>query len=305
LMGKLWALEKKVGHTPLHRISQIFTKKDVTIYAKKEWMQLSGSVKARAAYRIIRTALENGELTPQISLLDATSGNTGIAYATIAKLLGLKVTLCLPENASQERKDILRSLGAELVLTSRFEGTDGAQEVAKELIGKYPSKYFYADQYKNDNNWLAHYFTTAVEIKDAVPSISHFVVGLGTTGTFVGTGRRLKEMNSSIQLVALQPDLPLHGLEGWKHLETAAVPSIFDPQLADEQAEISTEEAYEMVAAIQKHEGFLVSPSSAANLVGAIKIGEKISAGTIVTIWPDDGSKYGEVIQQINANDFH
>jgi S-sulfo-L-cysteine synthase (O-acetyl-L-serine-dependent) len=305
LVKKVWALESKIGNTPLHRITRLFSKKDVHISAKKEWMQLSGSVKARAAYNIIRKAIETGGLTRQQSLLDATSGNTGIAYATIGKNLGIRVTLCVPENASKERKEILRSLGVDLILTSRFEGTDGAQEVAKELSRKQPSKFYYADQYKNENNWKAHYYTTAVEIAQEVPDITHFVAGLGTTGTFMGTGKRFRELNPAIKLISLQPDSALHGLEGWKHLETAVVPTIYDPSLADENLDISTEEAYDMVKAIRKYEGLLVSPSSAANLAGAIKIAQSLDTGHVVTVLPDDAEKYSEVINKILADDHH
>ena len=194
LLSSVKGLEKKIGNTPLHRVTRLFNKKNVHIYAKKEWMQLSGSVKARAAYNIIRKAIENGDLSRGRTLLDATSGNTGIAYAHIAKQLGIPVALCLPENASRERKDILQSLGVRLILTSRFEGTDGAQQVAKSLAEEDPESYYYADQYKNNNNWKAHYHTTAPEIYNALPGITHFVAGLGTTGTFVGTGRRLLEL---------------------------------------------------------------------------------------------------------------
>jgi cysteine synthase B len=266
-------------------------------------MQLSGSVKARAAYRIFREAIEQGKLSRQKILLDATSGNTGIAYAHIGKLLGIRVCLCLPENASAERKHILQSLGAELLLTSRFEGTDGAQAVARELHRQNPSKYYYADQYKNENNWKAHYYTTALEIAETVPGISHFVAGLGTTGTFTGTGRRLKIINPAIELVSLQPDSALHGLEGWKHLETAVVPEIYDASLADRNLDITTEQAYEMVKQVWRTEGLLISPSSAANLVGALQVAEGLVKGTIVTVLPDNGEKYGEVNQKIFGYD--
>ena len=214
LISSVRALEREIGHTPLHRITRLFQHPRVQLYAKKEWMQLSGSVKARGAYNIIRKAIEEGRLTREKTILDATSGNTGIAYAHIAKRLNIPVALCLPENATLERKDILRSLGVRLILTSKMEGTDGAQQVARALAEGDPSGYFYADQYKNENNWKAHYHTTAVEIFSALPEITHFVAGLGTTGTFVGTGRRLRELKPSIQLVSLQPDAALHGLEG-------------------------------------------------------------------------------------------
>ena len=299
LLQAVLALENKIGHTPLHRIEGLFSRKNVRIYAKKEWMQLSGSVKARAAYAIIRQAIESGELTTKKTLLDATSGNTGIAYAHIAKLLGIPVALCLPENASRERKEILESLGVKLLLTSPFEGTDGAQQVALELAAGEPGKYFYADQYKNENNWKAHYHTTAPEIFSELPEITHFVAGLGTTGTFVGTGRRLRELRPSVSLISLQPDFALHGLEGWKHLETAIVPQIYDPTVADANFEVSTEDAYEMIRSAYKHEGLLLSPSAAANLVGTIRIAEKLEQGTLVTVLPDNADKYGELIKKI------
>lgn len=299
LLNRLRSAGRRIGNTPLHRISGLFSKKGVRIYAKKEWEQLSGSVKARAAFNIIRDALERGALHRGKILLDATSGNTGIAYATIAAELGLRVTLCLPENASPERKQILQTLGAEIIFTSRFEGTDGAQEVALELATRHPDLYFFANQYKNDNNWKAHYHHTAAEILEAHPEITHFVAGLGTTGTFVGTGRRLKEFNPAIQLVALQPDSALHGLEGWKHLETAVVPGIYDDTVADESLEIDTAEAYEIIKAAMKYEGLSLSPSSAANLAGALQIAEKLESGTIFTVFPDNADKYTDITSKL------
>ena len=298
LLTSVRGLEKKIGNTPLQPITRLFNKKNVRIYAKKEWMQLSGSVKARAAYNIIRKAIESGQLTRERTLLDATSGNTGIAYAHIASELGIPVALCLPENASRERKDILESLGVKLILTSRFEGTDGAQQVAKELAASDPA-YYYADQYKNQYNWKAHYHSTALEIYGELPGITHFVAGLGTTGTFIGTGRRLRELKPSIRLISLQPDFALHGLEGWKHMETAVVPGIYDPSVADANYEVSTEEAHELIRAAYKHEGLLLSPSSAANLAGTIRIAESLEEGTLVTVLPDNADKYSEVIKKI------
>ncbi|MDO6429732.1 cysteine synthase family protein [Flavitalea sp. BT771] len=299
LLTSVRGLEKKIGNTPLQPITRLFNKNNVRIYAKKEWMQLSGSVKARAAYNIIRKAIESGALTRERTLLDATSGNTGIAYAHIASELGIPVALCLPENASKERKDILESLGVRLILTSRFEGTDGAQQVAKELAASAPAGYYYADQYKNQYNWKAHYHSTALEIYGELPGITHFVAGLGTTGTFIGTGRRLRELKPSIRLISLQPDFALHGLEGWKHMETAVVPGIYDPTVADANYEVSTEEAHELIRAAYKHEGLLLSPSSAANLAGAIRIAEGLEEGTVVTVLPDNADKYSEVIKKI------
>jgi cysteine synthase B len=296
---KLVAIRSQIGNTPLVSFPNIFRKENVTIYAKKEWKQLSGSVKARAAFAIFRDAIEKKQLYPGKILLDATSGNTGIAYARIGKILGIPVSLCLPENASSERKAILRKLGVELILTSRFEGTDGAQEIARSLAEKSPELYFYADQYKNENNWKAHFDGTAVEILNEVPLITHFVTGLGTTGSFVGTGRRLRKENPGIRLVSLEPDNPLHGLEGWKHLETAVIPGIYDTSIADENLEISTEEAYEMIVKVKEKEGLLLSPSSAANLVGAIRVASKLEKGIVVTLLPDNGDKYGEVNKKI------
>jgi len=299
ILDKVISMGSEVGNTPLLPIRHLLPNSKVQLFAKQEWMQLSGSVKCRAAYAIIKDALEKGELGAHKILLDATSGNTGIAYAAIASKIGLKVALCLPENASIERKELLRSYGAEIIYTSKYEGTDGAQEVAKELAEKYPDQYFYADQYKNKNNWQAHFKTTAPEIIQAVPGITHFVAGLGTTGTFIGTGRRLKEYNPAIQLIALHPDSALHALEGWKHLETAKVPAIYDPGVADENLDVSTEEAFEILKAAYKKEGLLLSPSSAANLAGALKKAAQLDEGTIVTVLPDNADKYSEIIKRI------
>jgi len=299
LLDKAKAIRKKVGNTPLISLNSFFKEKDVQLYAKQEWKQLSGSVKCRPAYQIILKAIETGQLTENKILLDATSGNTGIAYASIGAALGIKVALCLPENASGERKEILHSLGAEIIYTSKYEGTDGAQQVAKDLAQRFPEKYFYADQYKNENNWKSHYYTTAIEIFESLPQITHFVAGLGTTGTFVGTGRRLKELNPSIRLISLQPDSALHALEGWKHMETVRVPAIYDDTLADENMEVSTEEAYDIMRLAAQNENMLLSPSSAANIAGSLKVIDKIDKGIVVTVLPDNADKYSEVIKQL------
>ncbi len=291
-------LGNQIGNTSM-QLFQHWSDKHVAVLAKLEWMQLSGSVKARAAYGIILGAIREGKLNKEIRLLDATSGNTGIAYAEICHQLGIQVTLCLPENASIERKRILENLGVEIIFTSPLEGTDGAQSVALELSFKYSDKYFYADQYKNPNNWKAHYDSTALEILKCVPEITHFVAGLGTTGTFIGTGRRLKDENANIHLVALHPDSALHGMEGWKHLDTAVVPGIYDASLADENAEVTTEEAYETLIQIYRQDGILLSPSSAANLTGAFKLAKNNSNYIVVTILPDNAAKYGEVIKKL------
>ena len=285
-------IEPFIGETPLFPLSR--NKFDnVKIDAKLEWHQLGGSVKSRPAYRIIKDAIARGKLNDQKQLVDATSGNTGIAYATILNRLGLGLTLFVPDNASEERKKIFKALGVDIRYTSGYESTEGAREAAKELVRQYPDKYFYADQYDNPSNWKAHYDSTANEIwRQTEGKITHFVAGLGTTGTFTGTCRRLKELNPEIELIALQPETALHGLEGWKHLETADTPAIYDHRLADRTEIISTEESYETMKTASRNEGLLLSPSSAANLAGAKKIAANLDRGHVVTVFPDDYSKY-------------
>jgi len=290
-----------IGNTPLYPVRTLHKNEDVRIFAKVEWQQFGSSVKARPAYRIIRDAVENGTLDRDRILLDASSGNTGIAYAHMGASLGIPVTLCLPENASIERKNILKALGVDLRFTSRMGGTDEAQQIAKEIHENDPGKYFYADQYSNDSNWKAHFDSTAPEIWNQTGgNITHFITGLGTTGTFTGTGQRLKQYKSGIRLISVQPELAMHGLEGWKHMETAQVPSIYDASLADEHRTISTEEAHDVLKVAANEEGLLLSPSSAANLAAALKLARELEEGTIVTVFPDDGSKYGEIIDNLN-----
>ncbi|MDW8368575.1 MAG: cysteine synthase family protein, partial [Abditibacteriales bacterium] len=249
----------------------------VEIYGKAEWFNPGGSVKDRPAWNIVRTAIERGELRPGKRLLDATSGNTGIAFAMIGAALGFGVTLCMPANVSPERKRILNAYGAEVILTDPLESSDGAIRKARQLYAACPERYYYADQYNNPANWQAHYETTGVEIwQQTEGRITHFVAGLGTTGTFVGVGRRLRDYNPTVQLIALQPDSPFHGLEGLKHLETAIVPGIFDPTLADETLEISTEDAYRMARRLAREEGLLVGVSAAAAVVGILRVAEQI-----------------------------
>ncbi len=300
--AKVFEIGNLVGNTPLLPIRGVFKKKNVKIYTKLEWQQMGMSVKARPAYGIINHAVSTGLLHKGNALLDATSGNTGIAYAAISAAAGLKTTLCLPKNASEERKTLLKAFGVDIIYTSPFDGTDGAQLKAKELAKQYPEKYYYADQYANENNWLAHYKTTAVEIlQQTQHEITHFVAGLGTTGTFCGTTTRLKEHNQDIKAIALHPDSPMHGLEGWKHMETAIVPKIYDKNLADVNLSIDSEKAVSLIKEIAEKEGYLVSPSAAANLLGAMQVAEAIESGVIVTVFPDDATKYGEVIKQIYA----
>ncbi len=301
LVNKIIQLESFVGNTPLYPITNLIKNENVKIFAKLEWLQLGGSVKARPAFNIIKAGILSGDISDGKILLDATSGNTGIAYAIICAKLGIPITICLPENASTKRKSILRALGAVLILTSPFGGTDEAQSHSKELLEKNPGKYFYADQYGNDNNWKAHYHTTAEEIYNSTSgNVSHFIAGLGTSGTFRGTMTRLKELNSDILGVALQPDSPLHGLEGWKHMDTALQPKIYQPGLADENKIVSSETAVDLIKSIASEEGLLISPSSSANLAGALDLAERIDHGVIVTIFPDNADKYDEIFNGIS-----
>lgn len=293
-------LGKYIGRTPLYSFDRV-REGEYMLFGKLEWHQIGSSVKARPAYQIIRQAIENEALTSKKTLLDASSGNTAIAYASIGAKLGIAVTICLPENASEERKKILNGLGAELIYTSRYGGTDDAQDEALRLYRSDPEKYFYADQYNNKANVLAHYLTTAEEIwEQTMGKITHFVTGLGTTGSFTGISRKLKEKNPLIKTISLQPDGPLHGLEGWKHLETAKIPGIYDPTSADENLFIDSAEAYDMVKNIAKKEGLLVSPSSAANVVGSLQVASKFKHdAVIVTLLPDNAEKYGEILHTI------
>lgn len=284
-----------IGYTPLVRLHKI-TKhlpSTIEIYGKAEWFNPGGSIKDRPAWHIVRTALQRGDLKQGQRLLDATSGNTGIAYAMIGAALGFGVTLCVPASVSQERLRILNAYGAELILTSPMEGSDGAILKARELHALNPDQYYYADQYNNDANWKAHYETTAEEIwQQTEGRITHFVAGLGTTGTFVGNARRLAELNPNIRLIAFQPDSPLHGIEGLKFLETALVPGIYDATLAHEEYQISTEDAQEMVRRLAREEGLLVGVSAGAAVACTLKLAQQLSAGVIVTILCDGADKY-------------
>lgn len=286
-----------IGNTPLLKLARIGAEfSGVEFYGKAEWCNPGGSVKDRPALSMIRRGLESGKLRPGKTLIDATSGNTGIAYAMIAAALGYPVKLCLPDSASQERKRILSALGAELVITPGDEGTDGAIRRVKEIVGADPEKYFYPDQYSNPANWQAHYRTTAKEIWEQTSGrITHFVAALGTSGTFVGTSRRLKELKPSVRCISLQPDAAFHGLEGWKHMSTAIRPAIYDEEIADENLEIGTEDAYRMVKRIAREEGLMVSPSAAAAVVGCLRVASGLSSdehAVIVTVFADSASKY-------------
>src|SRR5580704_11648991 len=286
-----------IGNTPLLRLPRVGSEfPNVEFFGKAEWFNPGGSVKDRPALSMIQRGLASGALRPGKTIIDATSGNTGIAYATVAAALGYPVKLCLPDSASHERKRILGALGAELVITSGDEGTDGAIRRVHEIVASEPEKYFYPDQYSNPANWQAHYRTTANEIWEQTGGrITHFVAGLGTSGTFVGTSRRLKELNPSIRCISLQPDAAFHGLEGWKHMQTALRPAIYDDTLADENLEVATEEAYRLVKRIARKEGLLVSPSAAAALLGCFQVAKGLALdgrAVIVTIFADSASKY-------------
>jgi S-sulfo-L-cysteine synthase (O-acetyl-L-serine-dependent) len=286
-----------IGNTPLLRMERAAAHlPNVEILAKAEWSNPGGSVKDRAAVAMIQAGLLKGELFPGKTILDATSGNTGIAYAMIGAAMGYPVKLFLPHSASAERKRILQAYGAELVMTPGDEGTDGAIRRVRELAAAEPKKYFYPDQYSNPANWQAHYRGTANEIWEQTRGrITHFVAALGTSGTFVGTTRRLKELNPKIHCISLQPDGPWNGLEGWKHMPTALRPAIYDDTLAEQNLQISTEESYQMVKRLAREEGLLVSPSAAAALIGCIDVANKIppaERAVMVTIFADNASKY-------------
>ncbi len=287
------SLTELIGNTPLLELKKLNPNSRVEIYAKAEWANPGGSVKDRPALKMILEGLQARTLTPDKTIIDATSGNTGIAYAMIGAAMGYRVKLCLPKNASAERKRILRAYGAELVLTDPLAGTDGAIIEVRRLVAENPGVYFYPDQYNNPANWRAHYETTGPEIfRQTAGRVTHFVAGLGTSGTFVGAGRCLRELKPEIQLISMQPDSPYHGLEGMKHMPTAIVPGIYDTSLADEELEVATEEAYEMVRQLARCEGWFVGVSAAANIVAALRVAERIKEGVIVTVLCDGGSRY-------------
>jgi cysteine synthase B len=283
-----------IGRTPLIRLRRFEREcPGVEICAKVEGQNPGGSVKDRAAARMIAEGEKSGALRPGLTILDATSGNTGIAYAMIGAARGYKVKLCVPANASPERKLILRAFGAELVLTNPLESTDGAIREARRLHAEEPGRYFYPDQYNNDGNWLAHYDTTAPEIIEQTSgSLTHFVAGLGTSGTFVGTGRRLRKFNPAIKLISFQPATAFHGLEGLKHMDSAIVPGIYDPTLADEDLRVESEDAFEMVRRLAREEGVMAGISSGAALAATLQVARRLDRGLVVTVFPDGAEKY-------------
>src|SRR4051794_7579275 len=293
------SLIERIGNTPLLRLDAITTDlPGVALLGKAEWYNPGGSVKDRAAANIVAEGRRTGQLRPGKILLDATSGNTGIAYAMLGAAEGFPVTLCMPENVSRERKQILQGYGANILYTDPSDGSDGAIRMARDLASKHPDTYFYADQYSNDANWKAHYYGTANEIwQQTQGRVTHFVSMLGTSGTFVGSTRRLRELNPSVKCISLQPDSSFHGIEGAKHMGSAIVPKIYDPTIADQNLEIATEDAYAMARQLSRGAGLLVGISAAAAVVGSLKIARNLQLkrnqeAVIVTILCDSGDKY-------------
>ena len=283
-----------IGRTPLIRL-RLLEKEcpGVEICAKVEGQNPGGSVKDRAAARMLAEGEKSGALRPGLTILDATSGNTGIAYAMIGAARGYKVKLCVPANASPERKLILKAFGAELLLTDPLESTDGAIREARRLKAEEPDRYFYPDQYNNDGNWMAHYDTTGPEIIEQTGgALTHFVAGLGTSGTFMGTARRLRQFNPAIKLISFQPATAFHGLEGLKHMESAIVPGIYDPKLADEDLRVESEDAFEMVRRLAREEGVMAGISSGAALAATLQVAHRLDKGLVVTVFPDGAEKY-------------
>jgi cysteine synthase B len=292
-------LVDRIGNTPLIRLDALTRNlPGITLLGKAEWYNPGGSVKDRAASNIVAEARRAGLLRPGKMLLDATSGNTGIAYAMLGAAEGFPVTLCMPENVSRERKQILQGYGANIIYTDPGDGSDGAIRMARQLAASHPDQYFYADQYSNDANWRAHYLGTANEIwQQTQGRLTHFVAMLGTSGTFIGTTRRLKELNPSIKCISLQPDSSFHGIEGAKHMASAIVPKIYDASVADENLEISTEDSYAMARQLSRGAGLLLGISAAAAIVGSLKIARNLQLrrgqeAIIVTILCDSGEKY-------------
>ena len=288
-------LEAAVGNTPLLALNRITAHLParVRVAVKAEWFNPGGSVKDRPALSILHAALTSGQLTGGKRLLDSTSGNMGIAYATFGAALGIPVTMVVPANASPERITILRALGAELILSDPLEGIDGAIRVARQLADEHPDSYFYANQYDNPANWQAHYRTTAPEIvQQTGGQLTHFIAGLGTSGTLTGVGRYLRAYNPSVKVIAGQPDAPFHGLEGLKHMASAIQPAIYDPTLVDRIVEVSTEQAYAMVRRLAREEGLFVGISSGAATAAAMQIAGELEEGLVVAVFPDAGYKY-------------
>ena len=285
---------QRIGNTPLLRFERLTRDLHAEVYAKAEWANPGGSVKDRPAANIVAAAVADGQLGRGKTLLDATSGNTGIAYAMLGAAQDFPVTLCVPGNVSEERKRTIHAFGAEIVFTDPAEGSDGAIRKARELAAAQPWKYFYADQYSNEANWRAHYSTTAEEIWEQTEGrVTHFVAMLGTSGTFIGTSRKLKELNPAIRCVSVQPDSPFHGIEGAKHMASSIVPKIYDPAVADDEVWVSTEEAYAVLKRLAREEGLLTGVSGAGAMAASLRVSEQAEPGAvIVTVFPDSGDRY-------------
>ncbi len=284
-----------IGRTPLLRLKKVtgHINRNISIYAKLERYNPGGSVKDRPAMEMIRNAEDSGTLTKDKIIIDSTSGNTGIAYAMIAAVKGYRLKIVIPENANLERKRIIAGFGADMIYSSPFEGADGAIRLAKEIYNNSPDKYYIPDQYNNPSNWKAHYLSTGPElIEQTNGKITHFIAGVGTGGTIMGTGRALKEYNPDIKVIAIQPDDAMHGLEGLKHLESSIVPGIYDMEFADATIFVNTDSAYDMVKKITTIEGLAVGHSSGAAIVAALQVAEELTEGTIVVIFPDGGDRY-------------
>ncbi len=288
------SLRQRIGNTPLLRFQRVTRGLGAEILAKAEWLNPGGSVKDRAAASIVSEAMRAGYLGQNKTLLDSTSGNTGIAYAMLGAGEGFPVTLCMPENVSPERVRIVTAYGAKIIFTDPAEGSDGALRQARELAAADPRRYFYADQYSNDANWRAHYYGTAEEIwRQTEGAVTHFVAMLGTSGTFVGTARRLRELKAGILCISLQPDSPFHGIEGAKHLPTSIVPKIYDATIADQELFIRTEDSYLMMKRLAREEGLLVGISAAAAMVGSLQVADEAGPDSVVvTIFPDGADRY-------------
>jgi S-sulfo-L-cysteine synthase (O-acetyl-L-serine-dependent) len=288
-------LTEAVGNTPLVRLNRLTRDlaPAVHVYGKAEWFNPGGSIKDRAALRMVLEGVSSGRLRPGKTLIDATSGNTGIGYAWIGATLGYKVRLCIPRNVGRERKQILESYGADLVFTDPLEGSDGAIREAQRIVAADPARYYYPDQYNNEANWRAHFETTGPEIwQQTGGQVTHFVAGLGTSGTFTGVGRRLRELSKTVRLVSFQPDSPFHGLDGMKHMGSAIVPGIYDPRLSDEERTISTEAAYDMMGRLAREEGLLAGVSASAAVVVALQVARTLTKGVVVTVLPDSATRY-------------
>ena len=284
-----------VGNTPLLPLVTLSNNgsSKVQVFAKAEWFNPSGSVKDRAAWGIIQNALHEGLILPGMHLLDSTSGNMGIAYATFGSALGIPITLALPSNASPERIKILQALSAKLVLTDPLEGSDGAIQIAQQLADEFPEKYYYANQYDNPENWRSHYKSTGPElVEQTAGKITHFVVGMGTTGTLTGVSRYLKKHQPGVEIIGVQPDSPFNGLEGLKHIPSTIQPGIYDPSAADRIIPIKTEDAYDMVRCLAREEGYFIGISSGAAAVAARQVANELKNGVVVTVFPDAGFKY-------------